>query len=473
MLGAVVLMGVVLILLMLPGDSSNLITDEDVASLGTEDAGNDILVERSTIDLTRLVMNNSSGTFTVSPGSDNTLQIAELAGIPLNTDFLEAVWYYSTTISYSHCITPPADGSISLADFGLDAPQATFTTLYADGTGNEVRIGSEIGSESDTYYFQIDSDPNIYVTELDLAFFLGEKYWISDDLFGTSYEGDAVITKIGINLLQDGDRMVIVPHSSSDKSDPFCGYNYIFTAPEKCAADNYAMSNLVDELLWLTAYEAIVAYPTAADLAAYGLDAPYAILDVVRSGEQHSLRIAKYDYNTLYAMVDDVPVIYQLDTSTNEILAALSMKSLRSSDVHIRYFDAIESFTVSFGGKEYVFRTERIPLNGDSELYEYYSYYGSTPLSLSNFKAMLEVFNHAAASEYTSSSNSSDPYLTIVIRYFDSFGRADETITYTPNGTRRYLCRINGVGSANVTEMWMDKFTASVLTLAAGETVIP
>ena len=472
MLCAVLLMGGLLALLSLPDSDDQLVTDDDTDHTAVSDE-NELLIDRSTLDLTKLVMVNSNGTFTAEADDNGDLYIAELAGIPLNTDFIEVAWYCAVSIGYSNEISLPDDGSVTLADYGLEPPQAYFTTTYADGTGNTLYIGNEVTADSDSYYFQIDNDPSIYVTTLDFSYFQGEKYWISDDMFGTAYEGDVDITRISIELPQDGDKMVIVPNTAADKSDPCYGYDYILTTPETCAADDYFMSTLIDELSWLTAYEAVEAYPTADELAAYGLDSPYARLEIVRNGTSYRLDLARYDYDTLYATVDDIPVIWQIDAASNEALASLSMRTVRSADVHIRYFDAIESMTVIFDGNEYVFRTERIAMNDTSELYEYYSYYGDTSLSLSNFKAMLEIFNHAAASEYTDGNASGEPYLTIIIDYFDTYDRDTETITYTENGTRRYLCQINGIGTANVTTMWISKFITSIQTLAAGETVIP
>ncbi len=471
MLCAVLVMGGILALLNLTGNDSHISAD-DVTDTPVSDQ-NDLLVNRSTFDLTRLVMENVNGTFTVEPDSEGTLFIAELDGIPVNTDFLEVAWYAAVSLGFSNEIPLPDDGSLTLADFGLEPPQAVFTTTYADGTGNTVRIGNAISPDSDSYYFQLDSDPAIYVTTFDFSFFQGERYWISDDLFKTSYEGDAEISRIAIDLPQDGEKLVIIPHDPSDKSDPWYSYDYILTSPETCAADDYFMSTLIDELSWLTAYEALVPYPSDDDLAAYGLDEPYAVLRVTRNGTEHKLTLARHDYDTLYALVDGIPVIYQIDAASNEAIASLSLRTVRSSDVHVRYFDAIESFTVITGDEKYVFRTERVAMNDSSELYEYKSYCGSIPVSLSNFKAMLEIFNHAAASEYTSGKSDSEPYFTVIIDYFDTFGHSSETITYTENGARSYLCQINGSGSANVTAMWAEKFLTAARALAAGETVTP
>ncbi len=470
MLCAVLLMGGLLLLLMQEEDTQLDITEEDLHD--HEEAESTLLVDRSTLDLVQVEIKNAGGTYTAAKDSSGEIYIKELSGIPVNRDFVEIAWYAITYISYSNAITLKPEEGQTLAQFGLETPQATVTTLYADGTGNTVRIGSTISSDSTVYYFMLDDDPTVYTSEFDVPFFQNHKYWVSDDMFQTGYDDTADISRIAIEFCETGEKAVIVPHTASDRSDPFCNYDYIFTAPERCAANDYAMSVFIDELSWLTAYEAVEIYPSDEKIAEYGLDKPYAILELIRNGIDHRLTLARHSADVLYALVDDLPVIYQIDTAGGDMLAALSMQALRSTDVHIRYFDAIESLTVSFGGEEYVITTERTAMNGSSELYEYRSYFGGEQIELSNYKALLEIFNQATAAQYGGKPGS-DPELTVVIDYFDSFGRGSETITYTENGARRYLCQINGSGTANVSAMWLDKFTAAVQAFAAGETVTP
>ena len=228
------------------------------------------------------------------------------------------------------------------------------------------------------------------------------------------------------------------------------------------------MTLLVDELSWLSAYEAEVVSPTAEDITQYGLDKPYLTVSVTRNGESHRAVLARYDYDCIYALVDEIPVIYRIDAESYPTLAALSMQTLRSTNVHTRYFDAIESFTVETAGESYTFSVERTPLKDELELYEYSAFCGDTELRLSSYKALLEIFNGAAAFDYSDGAQG-EPVLTVRIKYFDSFGVPDEVITYTESGTRRYQCRINGTGTANVTSMWLDKFVSSAKALAAGE----
>lgn len=473
MLGAVALMGGLLALLLLGGGDDH---DHEHDHLSASDAPiadeNDLLIYRDSDEMERMVLTNSSGVYTMQRDAEGELLIKELAGMPQNTDFIEMIWYTPISLGYTDTIKLPAD-SVNLADYGLAPPAATIRAFFTDGTEAFISIGSAVLNSEDTYYFTLEGDNTIYATQFDAALFLDSKYWLSDNMFSSNYDEDAVISKISIQLAETKQPLVIVPHTPADKSDPFYSYDYIMTSPELCAADNYFMSELIYELSWLTAYDTVTVNPDEETLASYGLDKPYAVLNVVRNGENHTLRLAYFDYRTLYATVDDIPVIYQIDTDSNPALGTLSYQSIRSVDVHVRYFDAIESITVKHGKTAYVFRTERSRLNGSSELYEYHSFCGKNELNLSSYKAFLEVFNLSSAAGYSSKKPDGDPALTVIIDYFDSFGRESETITYTEVDTRRYLCRINGEGSAVVTSMWLDKFIASAEALAAGENVTP
>lgn len=468
MLCAVLAMGGVLLLLLIPEKSAeNILSGSDIGEeVGNEN--NNLLIYRSTDELERLILTNPEGVFTISRDDNGELKIAELAGIPQNSDFIEFAWYDVLSVGYSEAFTPPEDGLSTLADYGLEQPQTVAQSFWRDGTTTELRIGSNIQGDEDCFYFQIGGDPNIYVSSFEGSLFQGSKYWISDDLFTSDYSGDAEITRIECDFHDGAKPTVVVPHVGKDKSDPFYSFDYLITSPEVCAPDKYNMTLLLDELSWFSAYEAEVVHPTAEDIAAHGLDKPYLTVSVTRNDEVHRAVLARYDYDCIYALVDDIPVIYRIDAESYPSLAALSLQTLRSTSVHIRYFDAIEAFTVETGDESHTFRVERVPMVDVSELYKYYAYCGDVQLKLSNYKALLEIFNGATASTYSDGAQG-EPALTVRIKYFDSFGAPDEVITYTECGTRRYQCRINGSGTANVTSMWLDKFISSARALAAGE----
>ena len=468
MLCAVLVMGGILLLLLLPeGSPENILSGSDINEpVGNEN--NDLLIYRSTDELEKLILTNPEGVFTISRDDAGELKIAELAGIPQNSDFIEFAWYDVLSVGYSESFTLPEDGLSTLADYGLESPQTVAQSFYRDGSTEEIRIGSNIQGDEDCFYFQVNDDPNIYVSSFEGSLFQGSKYWISDDLFTSGQSEGAEITRIECDFHDGAARTVVVPHTGKDKSDPFYSFDYLITAPEVCAPDKYAMTLLIDELSWFSAYEAEVVRPTAEDIAAYGLDKPCLTLDVTFGDEVHRVTLARYDYDCLYAMADEIPVIYRIDAESYPTVANLSPQTLRSTNVHTRYFDAIESFTVETADESYTFRVERVPMVDVSELYEYYAYCGDTQLGLSNYKALLEIFNGAAASTYSDGAEG-EPVLTVRIKYFDSFNVPDEVITYTESGTRRYQCRINGSGTANVTSMWLDRFISAARTLASGE----
>lgn len=474
MLGAVVIMGGLLALLLLGGGDNH---DHEHDHISSTDAPvsdeNELLIYRDSSEMERMVLTNSSGTFTMQRGTDGKLFIKELAGMPQNSDFIEMVWYTPISLGYTDSIRLPAD-SINLADYGLAPPAATVKAYFTDGTQALISIGSAVLNSEDTYYFTLEGDNTVYATQFDSALFLDSRYWLSDNIFSAEYdEEEAVISKISIKLAEMKKPIVITPHTPKDKGDPYYSYDYVITSPELCAADNYFMSEFIYELSWLTAYDTVAVNPDEKTLAQYGLNKPYAVLDIVRNGKKHTLSLAYYDYSNVFATVDDLPIIYQIDTDSNPALGSLSYQTIRSADVHVRYFDAIESITVKYGKTAHNFRLERTRMNGESELYEYHAFSGKQELDLSSYKSLLEIFNLCAAAGYSDKEPEGDPALTVVIDYFDSFDRGSDTITYTETDTRRYLCRINGEGSAVVTSMWLDKFISSAEALAAGESVAP
>ena len=420
-----------------------------------------LLIDRESDELDCITLTNQNGTYLIRRDTTKgLLTIDSLADLPLNNKFLEYVWFGSLSVGYTLAIETD-----DLAQYGLDTPVVTVDCKYYDGSRVVIYIGDSVPGNSSAFYYRIDGyNGQVFSASFDLSFFQGDSYWLSDDIF--SGDGTGYGTEIGnVNLWGTAfpSTLVITAHDSKDKSDPWHGYNYILTAPASGAADNYNMSVLCDELSSLTAAEALVAYPTEQQITEYGLDRPYAVVKHQRGGVWHILRLAKASYDTLYAKADGVEVIYALNADSYPLLSSLSPEVIRSPDVHVRTFAAIERISFDFDGEHYEFRLERGDLGND--LYSYRLFCGDTEISQTQYQQILEIFNSAAAISYGTADASQSPRLTVVIDYFDSFGRGNETILYTPVGNRRYLCTINGVGDCIVTEMWLDQLIAAVRAL--------
>lgn len=434
---------------------------------------NTLLVDREGDELVSVRLVSEAGDYLLRRGKDGGLTLDPLDGLALNEDFLGLAWYNAASFGYSYRLRS-AEGAPepTLSDYGLDPCRLALTSTYSDGSSATVRVGYNVGGNEDIYYFTMDGKEGIYTGEFSLSFFQTDSYWLSDDVFEDAADG-VTIDRISLTGTQFPQQVKLQKTAAADRSDPMSGYDYTMTAPKRCAADDYQMSLLVGELDSLIASEAVCAHPSAAQLKEYGLDSPYAAVEHERSGKRRTLLLSRKDATTLYAATERRDVVYELSADSYPTLAALSRDSLRSTDVHVRYFQAIETIRVQADGIDLTFRVERTPLATDETLFEYRAYYGERQLTLTNYKGLLEVFNGAAAISFEGGSASGEPYMTVTLGYFDGFARSQEAIRYYPAGTRRYLVDAESAGGAVVSSMWLERFIEDAQRLARDETVAP
>lgn len=465
--GSVLLMAALFILLSIDTSSCGKKDDETVLGFGHTPVTSDstpeaeYLIDRLGTELESIDLVNVNGEYHICrrEGSDE-LTIESLSDLPLDTDFIEYVWNGSITLGYLLSIKTD-----DYAQYGLIDPQAVVRCNFFDGTTERFVIGDSVPGSSNNFYYCIDSQPGwVFSTEFMTSFFQGDSYWLSDDIFRLDGAGyGAEIGNINLWGTSFEQTLTLEPHQTEDKSDPWYDCDYIITSPGIYPTDSYNISVLRDELSSITADEAMVAHPTDAQLAEYGLDRPYAVIKHQRNGVWHTIRLARASYDIIYAKADGVEVIYRLIADNYPMLSSLETDVIRSADVHIRRFAAMENMTFSFDGETYAFRLERSDLGND--LYSYRLFCNDVEIDQVKYKSMLESFNAATAVSYDSGEYEDAPAMTVTISYFDSFGRSDETILYTPAGNRRYVCTINGSGNSVVTQMWLDQIKAAVRSL--------
>ena len=481
MLAAVLLMALLLFLVTRTPSSCSCAKDSQPAhshadnmTVSQSDA-NTLLINRQSDDLESMVLTNKHGTYHIARGENGELDIAELSGLPLETDFIELAWFSALQVSCAAKITPD-DDLASLAGFGLENPQTTVECRYKNGDVTRVMIGDLLPDEDGRYYFMVDGDSSVYVTDFNQSFFQGDTYWLSDDFFG-SRNRSVDITDVSLSGAALPYPLRIYANTASESWQRWYGYKYIINENgAEYPADDYTTKLFLEELEDMLASEAVCARPSPEQVSSYGLETPGLVVRHKRDGREYVIRISRSDYSKSYAMVDGIDVVYELTNDTYPVTSDMSVGKLRSPDVIKLYFDSVRRITVQSDGGEHRFELSREALKGvDPPLYEYHISSSGGGATLTGYKALLEVFNSAQATDFTAvdtAPEGSEPVLCVTVEFFDE-RRPPELIALYPSGNRRYLFTINGKGNATVTQKWLDKFISDAAKADSGQEVDP
>ncbi len=423
-----------------------------------------VLIDCESDRMEMLTLKNQKGTYNiVRDGDTGQLTIKELDGLPLNTDFIELAWFDVLQISYTSRFAPD-DDLASPESLGLTPASAEITLSFKDGTKQGFKVGNALTGESSTsYYTMFDGYSDVFITELNIALFQGDNYWISDDFFDIGKTDNTEITDISIGGTAVGGTVEVKAVDAKEQWEPLYGIKHVIERSGKTyPTDNHNILQLSDELLSMGADEAILARPSNEKKTELGFDTPFLVIKHKRNGKPYTLRIVKHDYDKMYVMVDGIDVVYELIADSYPLIAELDMSKLRSQDVHVRYFETISSMEITseLEGKEftrsYTLKREEMESGG---LYKYWAYCDGAEIELNDMKRVLQSFNTAGAVSFEAFGDDYDeePVVTVRLKFFDE-RRKNEEVCYYPLGTRRYACRVNGEGDAVVTEMWLEEF---------------
>ena len=420
-------------------------------------ADNSTLINYPADLLAQIEIKNREGTFTLTREGDS-FAIAELAGLPIDVDFIRIIWADAAQIGYSYSLRERGD----LSQYGFDPPQATVTGWYSDGSTSEFYIGNTVSGDEAYRYFMVTGDELIYVTDLHPSFLLGASYWLSKEPFGVG-SGEGEVTSLTISGQGFSTPAIISKHATTDESNPFYNLKYVMTSPFEWGCDDYFLSLLTYELGSLRADLALCPFPAETDLETYGLKNPRCVISFTREGIDYTVRCSSLFGGVFYITFDSIPVIYKLNADSYLSLSDLNQNSILSVSPRVLSFKTVAELTIIGRGRNYNFVVDRttisdnINISDDPNLYEYRVTSSGNEIPLSSFKNLLQTINGAVVVEFGAQSSAQEPELTITIRYHPEYNRSEETMSYFSTGNRRFVCDINGQRTgAAVQSLWID-----------------
>ncbi|MDD6394871.1 MAG: DUF4340 domain-containing protein [Firmicutes bacterium] len=443
-------------------------TSETSENVSSSDSG--ILINEDDENLKKIVYSNEKASYTVTLDKKaGEIVFSELKGLPVNQNFMEYIWYGVTQLTYDSVITSTDAEGYKASAYGLDKPSLMVNATFEGDKKYKFIAGSAVPGCTDTYYVRLSGDKNVYACAIDSVFFMGNDYFLSDDVFYSydkDLESESDISIGNINLSGDNfdGKFVMQQNKTSNQSDPFCGYDYIVTSPIRWPAKSSSAALIVHELTYMTASDAVVLNPTKKQLKQYGFDTPSCTMNFTRNGKACTLYIGNITKTDMYVMLKGQPIIYSLDVDGLSMLHKLSPENIYSdtalsisietiSNIKIQSSNVKRNMAVSRKAKEStaaaeisedVIYTYSVKVDGNDKKYSVYT----------NF---IKLLNNSVVQNWNVKKPAGKPAVTITVDYFDNYGRKSDVIEFYKYSSRAYAVVWGDYPVNTVSATWLSQ----------------
>ena len=398
------------------------------------DAGREsgVLLNYSADELKTLTISNARAKYTAYVNAKSgEVAFKELEGYPGNAKFMETVWFGSVQMSYQDIVGSTKDKDYDPKTYGFDKPSVTVKAVCRNGKSYTFRAGKKTpGYENDVYYLTVSGDSRIYVCTLDSAFFMGDSYYLSDDIFSdfdTDSDGkqkkDIRIGAITLTGAAFSGEFRMKPCTTADMTSPFYGYAYQVTAPVHWPVRESAASMLVYDLQYLMADDVAVLKPTRKQLAAYGLAKPYLTVSFTRNGKSCIMYCSRPKNEKMYAMLKDHDILYELNTNSLSVLHQLSPENLYSINAMSVTMEALSGISLTAPGQKCdiaVTRRENENSVAESDvIYTYSVAKDGEERKYSSFTKLIKQLNGSAITRWNVKAPSGKSAITLTLSFFD------------------------------------------------------
>lgn len=276
---------------------------------------------------TALTFTNQYGTYSFTKGEDGWTQDDD-SDFPADQDALDDLAGQAGTLAAVRTISDPED----LSSYGLDAPSMEVSVTGEDGTQVELLIGSTV--DSGDYYAKVEGGDTVYTIastlpealdiQVDDLIALAQFPSLSEDNIGsvtwTSGDNTLTLTKEE-SASGDSDSDSSSDSSSSSSSDSSEEETTVWTVDGQTVSDdNTTFISLMAQLSELEFSGCYDYHKQAQTRTDCGLDTPTGVLTVTYTdGDEEktmtlTLGALAEGGESYYAMLDDDPVIYLIDT---------------------------------------------------------------------------------------------------------------------------------------------------------------
>ncbi|HPD89605.1 MAG TPA: DUF4340 domain-containing protein [Oscillospiraceae bacterium] len=443
------------------------------------------LVAREYAELVSVSVQGVGELYAVGTG-DATTEIPALSGLPVNAGSLAYIAKYATTMTAQREI----DASAGLEEFGLADNSGTpvVTVKYTDGAEVTLRIGDEVPAASPSSNYVLFDGKVYTMYHAHLKYFLMEpKEYLDTDITPTSsdsstgnYLYELVSMTVGGRRLEEP--FIVYAAGAEDDSSAS-----VFTADVISAGGEiYPMASdtclkLIYSPFDLDAADIVSYFSTDEDLAACGLDDPWATVDLQATyvgdgtGEEKpvhfKLLASEPDADgRVCVMIEGVPVIYAIDEPTGDSWYRADYRDYVSSYMLMPSVSDVDELSLETPDGDFVFGIQ----HGEAGSFltaDAWSSYPGTPSSAvlsdaATFSAFYETLVGAENDGWAEVP--ADTELVSVLKVTYRYADGEDTLEFFEGPARQNYVAVNGTVHFVIRSSYTESVIAAASALMTG-----
>ncbi|HHW45724.1 MAG TPA: DUF4340 domain-containing protein [Clostridiales bacterium] len=440
----------------------------------SDTVGQILLTEVSVDDISRITIKNVYDNFILYPEQDSqasdTGRDWYIEGVDKNL-----IDTYSTlsTVQRAAKVYAVRTMGETDADYGLDNPLTVINVECIDSQNSYTLSIGNVAPDNSGSYAKISTDDKVYLLDTSTVgnFNVDRTHFADINMVSPIEKTDAnsqyfdvnnklvkfdYVTFEGTNFPQ---RMKFIPNPYNTMVP------YFLVEPVKQNVTEETFSNVLSVVAsGLIADGAYVLHPTADQIKEYKLDKPEAVI-TFKVGEQTVVIKASKAENSYYAaMVNDVPVIYKLSTSSLGFAESKPVDFF-SPVVLMEDITTVDNLRVKSGNQDITFKLTHKTADDSTSILEVRS--GDIPVNADQFRNFYLHLLTISPMEFKTEPPSGEHVATITVTLTDT-SREPIVLDFYRYSDRRYLITTNGNTLGLVTSAKIDKILTYAQNLING-----
>ena len=466
--GAVVLLllagGIVALTLLNNADDE---TEAEETTVSEEEEESRLLYDKDPDSIVKIHVENSTGEYDIERYPDGeSWGIMEFDGHQLYDSGITGALNVVSSLTAQRVVTEDCD---DLSIYGLDEPSLKFTVEFDSGEYT-VLIGNEVPTESNSY-MRFEGENTVYTVKTSTFSTLQQsKYYFVEKTVYTAKEAESEdddtdytrVDKISISR-QDIDYDIVIEYDiRQDDEDAVTGNSssHVLTEPVELDLNPDTSDAVVNGVFGLTASGIAAMSPTDAELEAYGLADPFAVVDFDIVGGDFSLTIGSETNGYYYAMAEGFDIVF-IFAADDLPWATVMPMDITMTLITSTYIYNVEELTIATADSENVFK-----LSGGAD--DFAVKCNGETISAELFKSFYQFLLRAPAEEIYLTDTDEEVTLTVTIDSTDG----TDVLEFIPSSDRMTIIKLNGRTSFKCRTAYVDRLAENLEHLLAGEDMV-